>query len=128
MFSQLSSRIASLRASDAKVSVVPAPDRRMYVKAYRRTGFTPGLNWYRNLDANWARMEGVNQVIQAPCLMISAELDPILPPTMTRWMDGLIPDLEKHVIPAAGHWIQWEAPEAVNALLCGWLERRFAEP
>jgi pimeloyl-ACP methyl ester carboxylesterase len=39
-------------------------------------------------------------------------------------MGELTPDLEKHVIPGVGHWVQWEAPEAVTALICSWLERR----
>jgi hypothetical protein len=42
-------------------------------------------------------------------------------------MDELVPDLEKHAVPAAGHWIQREAPDGVNVSLCDdWLERRFA--
>lgn len=104
--------------------VVPDADRRVYAEAYRRAGFTGGLNWYRNMDANWARMEGVDHVVRAPCLMISAALDPILPPGLTRYMDELTPDLEKHVIPGVGHWVQWEAPETVNRILCDWLGRR----
>lgn len=108
-----------------KAPVVPDEHRRVFVEAYRRSGFSGGLNWYRNMDANWARMDGVDHVIKAPSLMISAERDPILPPQLTRWMDQLTPDLEKHVVPGVGHWIQWEAPDAVNAHLTGWLQRRF---
>jgi pimeloyl-ACP methyl ester carboxylesterase len=106
-------------------SAIPDADRAVFIEAYRRTGFTSGLNWYRNLDANWARMAGVDHVVRAPALMISAERDPILPPDLTRFMAELTPDLEKHVIPGVGHWLQWEAPEAVNRILCGWLGRRF---
>jgi pimeloyl-ACP methyl ester carboxylesterase len=105
-------------------SVVGAADRAVYAEAYRRTGFAGGLNWYRNFDANWARMAGVDPVVRAPCLMICAERDPILPPDLARYMGELTPDLEKHVIPGVGHWVQWEAPEAVTALICSWLERR----
>jgi non-specific protein-tyrosine kinase len=108
-----------------KAPVVPAADRKVFADAYRESGFQGGLNWYRNMDANWARMEGVDHMIRVPCLMISAERDPILPPDMTRWMDALTQDLEKHVIPGVGHWVQWEAPDAVNTLLGGWLQRRF---
>jgi pimeloyl-ACP methyl ester carboxylesterase len=107
------------------VAVVPAADRTVFVEAFARTGFTGGFNWYRNLDANWARMEGVDPIVRAPSLMICAERDSILPPEMTRWMDQLTPDLEKHVVPGVGHWTQWEAPEAVSALVGAWLDRRF---
>lgn len=107
------------------VAVVPAADRKVFIEAFAKSGFGGGLNWYRNIDANWARMDGVDPVVRAPCLMICGERDPILPPEMTRWMDGLTPDLEKHVIVGVGHWPQWEAPEAVSALVCAWLDRRF---
>ena len=26
----------------------------MFASEYRRTGFRGGLNWYRNIDRNWA--------------------------------------------------------------------------
>lgn len=105
--------------------VVGEADRAVFVAAYRRTGFASGMNWYRNLDANWARMDGVDDRVSAPCLMISAERDPILPPHLTRWMDALTPDLERAVLPGVGHWVQWEAPERLNEFLGAWLERRF---
>jgi hypothetical protein len=28
-------------------------DLEVYVKAFERTGFRGGLNWYRNVDRNW---------------------------------------------------------------------------
>jgi len=31
-----------------------------------------------------------------------------------------------HMIERAGHWVQQESAEAVNALLVDWLVRRFA--
>jgi pimeloyl-ACP methyl ester carboxylesterase len=34
--------------------------------------------------------------------------------------------VEKHVIPDAGHWLQQEKPDEVNALLVPWLEKNFA--
>ena len=40
-------------------------------------------------------------------------------------MEQLLPALEKHVIPDAGHWLQQERPAEVNALLIPWLERSF---
>src|SRR4029450_10897809 len=44
-------------------------DLATYVDAYERTGFTGGLNWYRNVDRNWhlfAPLEG--RRIEQPAL------------------------------------------------------------
>jgi pimeloyl-ACP methyl ester carboxylesterase len=68
---------------------------------------------------------GHDFVIDKPALMISAADDWFLPPDFTEGMEQLLPQLEKHVIPAAGHWLQQERPAEVNALLLPWLERHF---
>lgn len=118
-------RFDAFDSDTARDVVVGDADRAVFAEIYARAGLTGGINWYRNFDANWRRMEGVDQVVRVPCLMVSAELDFMLPPNLTRWMDVLTPDLEKHVIPGIGHWTQWEAPDELNRLLCDWLERRF---
>lgn len=119
-------RFSAKTSFDDAEPVVPAADRAVYAQAYRRTGFAPGINWYRNLNANWARMEGVDQTINVPCLMIGASHDWFLPPAHIARMPALIPDLESHVIEGCGHWTQWEAPDALNAHMVDWLRRRFA--
>lgn len=105
--------------------VVPQDARAEYARIYAQSGFRGGLNWYRNFDANWERMGGVDHRLSMPCLMISAECDFMLPPKLTAWMPALCKDLEMHVIPEIGHWTQYEAPEALNAYLLDWLGRRF---
>jgi pimeloyl-ACP methyl ester carboxylesterase len=97
----------------------------VYTETYRRTGFTGGLNWYRALHEDWREGLGHDFVIDKPALMISAADDWFLPPDFTEGMEQLLPQLEKHVIPAAGHWLQQERPAEVNALLLPWLERHF---
>ncbi len=106
-------------------AVVGPELRAAYAEAYRRSGFRGGLNWYRNLDANWARMGGADHRLSMPCLMISAECDVMLPPKMTAWMPALCKDLELEVIDGIGHWTQHEAPDQLNALMLDWLKRRF---
>jgi len=105
--------------------VVPAALRARYAAAYRASGFRGGLNLYRNMDANWARMADVNHHLQLPCLMISAECDMMLPPALTRWMPDLCADLESHTLPGIGHWTQYEAPQQLSVLMLDWLQRRF---
>jgi pimeloyl-ACP methyl ester carboxylesterase len=95
----------------------------VYVQTYERTGFTGGLNWYRALHKDWEEGLGHDFVIDKPALMISAADDWFFPRGATDGMEELLPQVEKHVIPDAGHWLQQEHPDAVNALLLDWLER-----
>ncbi|HUY87023.1 MAG TPA: alpha/beta hydrolase [Acidimicrobiales bacterium] len=102
-------------------------EMRVYIDIFRRTGFTGGINWYRNMDRNWettpqldgARIDGI------PCLMITAEWDPYLPPTLANGMEDVIGDLETYMIPECGHWTQQDKPEDLNRLICDWITRKF---
>lgn len=100
-------------------------DLQVFIDAYRRTGFTGGLNWYRNLSRNWQDSAAAVDRIERPALMVSAADDIFLPPATTRGMERLVPDLERVLLEDCGHWTQQEQPERVNALLLDWLGRRF---
>ena len=113
-------------APDNKGLLVSDADIKVYVDAYKRSGFHGGVNLYRNIDRNWRHLEGRDETIKAPSLWIGAELDLFLPPESADGMEKLVPDLEKHVIADCGHWVTWEQPKALNALLAGWLTRRFS--
>jgi pimeloyl-ACP methyl ester carboxylesterase len=97
-----------------------------YVDVYSRTGFTGGLNWYRALRTDWEEAQGSDYRIDKPALMITAADDWFFPAGSTEGMSDLLPQLEEHVIPDAGHWLQQEKPAEVNALLVPWLQRNFA--
>ncbi|WP_225772987.1 alpha/beta fold hydrolase [Inquilinus sp. Marseille-Q2685] len=97
----------------------------VYVRSFERTGFTPGINWYRNLSRNWQAGLAVDQTVRVPSLMISAEDDVVLTPAMADGMEACVPDLEKHVIAGCGHWTPQERPAELNALAVSWLNRRF---
>lgn len=106
--------------------IVSEDDIRVYIAAYKHSGFHGGINLYRNIDANWRIMEGRNEIVSAPSLWIGAELDMFLPPESADGMNALIPDLEKHIIAGCGHWMMWEKPQQANALILDWLMRRFS--
>ncbi len=95
------------------------------VETYERTGFTGGINWYRNFTRNWHASEGLEHRVRQPSLMIMAEKDAVLPPSAADGMENLIPDLEKQLVLGSGHWTQQEEPEQVNRLILDWLDRRF---
>jgi pimeloyl-ACP methyl ester carboxylesterase len=95
----------------------------VYVEAFERTGFTGGLNWYRNIDRNWKLAEPVadRHVVQ-PALFLTGELDPVRRFMPAEAMQGWVDDLRAEiVVPDAGHWIQQQAPAAVNAALLEFL-------
>ena len=66
-------------------------EKAVFVETFRRTGFTGGINWYRNFTRNWERSAELDHTIRVPCLMISAELDAVLPPAMSAGMETLDP-------------------------------------
>jgi pimeloyl-ACP methyl ester carboxylesterase len=99
----------------------------VYVAAFERTGFTGGINWYRNFDRNWEttpKLAGAK--IDVPSLMVTAELDPVLRPEMAEAMKELVSDLEIVLIRGCGHWTQQEKPDELNRAMLDWLCRRFA--
>jgi pimeloyl-ACP methyl ester carboxylesterase len=100
-------------------------EMKFFVDTFTRTGFTGGINWYRNFTRNWEKSEGVEQKVNVPCLMIMAEDDVVLSPAMADGMEKYVPDLEKALIKDCGHWTQQEHPEQVNRILIDWLNKRF---
>lgn len=100
-------------------------EMKFFVDTFKRTGFTGGINWYRNFTRNWRASEGVEQKVHVPGLMIMAEDDVVLSPAMTEGMEAYVPDLEKALIRKCGHWTQQEHPDQVNTIMIDWLKRRF---
>ncbi len=112
-------------AFDPRPRFLTDEEMEAFVQTYERTGFTGGINWYRNFTRNWKASEGLAHVVRAPSLMIMAEKDAVLPPSSADGMERLIPDLEKKLVTGSGHWTQQEEPEQVNRIMLEWLERRF---
>ena len=98
---------------------------KFFVDTYKRTGFTGGINWYRNFSRNWKNSGHLEQKVRVPGLMIMAEDDVVLSPAMADGMELYVPDLERVLIRHCGHWTQQEHPEETNEALIGWLKRRF---
>jgi pimeloyl-ACP methyl ester carboxylesterase len=97
-----------------------------FADSFRASGFTGGINWYRNFTRNWERAANLPTRIDGiPCLMITAELDAVLPPSAAEPMPAFIGDLETRLVAGSGHWTQQEKPDEVNRLILDWLDRRF---
>ncbi len=102
-------------------------DLQLYVDEFTRTGFTGGLNWYRNLDRNWELLEAYDgRTIDQPALFITGSRDPVRAFMPHEAMTGSVTDLRDVVIiEGAGHWVQQERPAEVNEALTsflGWLD------
>ena len=98
----------------------------VFVDAFQAGSFFGPVSWYRNFTRNWARAESLpTRIDGVPCLMVTAELDAVLPPSAAEHMPGFIGDLETHMIAGSGHWTQQEKPDEVNRLILDWLDRRF---
>ncbi|MBR1220201.1 alpha/beta hydrolase [Bradyrhizobium sp. U87765 SZCCT0131] len=99
-----------------------------FVDNYRLSGFRGGLNWYRNIDRNWdltAPWQGVR--IRQPSLFIAGTDDEVVTGLIggkrIKEMEKVLTDLRgKHLIEGAGHWIQQERPDEVNAALIAFLK------
>jgi pimeloyl-ACP methyl ester carboxylesterase len=98
-------------------------DEELYVSTFSRTGFTGGLNWYRNIDRNWELSEDVaDRRIDQPALFATGERDPVRRFMPAEAMDGWVTDLRASlVIDGAGHWVQQEAADEVSEALVRFL-------
>jgi len=98
-------------------------DLQVYVDAFERTGFSGGLNWYRNIDRNWTLTEPYGERrVEQPALFLTGELDLVRGFMPAEAMSGWVPDLRAEiVVPGAGHWVQQQRPDAVNAALLDFL-------
>ena len=113
-------------ASDTSGQLLTAEELAAFVETFQATGFTGGINGYRNFTRNWERSEGQAARLDGlPCLMITAELDAVLSPAMAEGMPDMVGDLEMHMVSGSGHWTQQEKPDDVNRLILDWLGRRF---
>ncbi len=115
-----------------------------YCRAFARTGFGPGVNWYRNMGQNWEQTKPWhNMLISVPALFIGGSEDFVVKETDARAaaaaantadasqanpighdspMAKTFKDFRGDIrIEGAGHWVQQENPEAVNQALLNFL-------
>jgi pimeloyl-ACP methyl ester carboxylesterase len=95
----------------------------VYVEAFERTGFSGGLNWYRNIDRNWELTAAAGERhVEQPAMFLTGERDPVRRFMPAEAMNGWVSDLRTEtVVSGAGHWVQQQEPAAVNDALLRFL-------
>jgi len=94
----------------------------VFVSAFESSGFTGGINWYRNLDRNWHLLADVDPIIQQPALMIYGDRDTV---QRAANLSDFVPNVEVASLDT-GHWIQQEQPLETTRLIVEWLARQDA--
>jgi pimeloyl-ACP methyl ester carboxylesterase len=93
-------------------------DLAVFVKSFKKSGFTGAINWYRNLDRNWHLRANIKPRIEQSTLMIYGEKD-IIPQSAT--LKDFAPNLDVASLDC-GHHIQQECPEETNQVIIQWLK------
>ena len=120
----MSGLFAGLLAGRAELpSWISPAEFEYYVTEFTRTGFTGGLNWYRNYDRNWATTPHLTDArIPVPALFVGGTADPVgstMRPERAR--DVVSGPYLEEWIEGAGHWVQQERPDEVNEILLRFL-------
>lgn len=103
-------------------------DLEAYARAFARSGFRGGINWYRNLHHDWARTQPWHGArILPPALFIGGRRDFVVSSgdrinAGVERLPSVCDDLRGTVlVDGAGHWVQQEAPDEVNRALLDFL-------
>jgi len=99
----------------------------VYTTEFERTGFSGGLNWYRNIDRNWelaAPWHGAR--VEVPALFMVGDRDVVYHFPGSRDLISrlatFVPRLTRTLIlEGCGHWIQQERAADVNRALLDFL-------
>jgi len=92
-------------------------DLAIYTAAFATSGFTGGINWYRNLNRDWHQLGVVDPIIHHPALMMYGDRDTVM---RAENLAALVPNVTETSLDA-GHWIHQERPEEANQKILAWL-------
>ena len=92
---------------------------------YRRNVTQPGaatamLDYYRANALGMPGAKGDVDVIRAPTLMVWADKDVALSPRLTEGNEAFVADFTLRRVPDSSHWIQRDAPDAINTAIAAW--------
>jgi pimeloyl-ACP methyl ester carboxylesterase len=94
---------------------------RYALDAQRPGAMTGMVNWYRAAARHPGKLAGPWPRIETPTLIVWGEADAALGLELLDGTERHVRDLTVRRLPGVSHWVQQEAPEAVNAILADWL-------
>ena len=97
------------------------------LQTYADAALRPGaihamINYYRALIRHRSSIDLGDGRIETPTLMVWGEEDSALNIECTTGTEQWVPNFTLHRLPGVSHWVQQEAPEAVNTILAEWLD------
>jgi pimeloyl-ACP methyl ester carboxylesterase len=95
------------------------------LETMRRNVIQPGaatamLNYYRANIRRIAKEAPEISAIECPTLLLWGEQDVYLSPALAAGNEPWVRNLTVHRLPGVSHWVQADAPEAVNRLIGEW--------
>jgi len=125
-------------SDDAKLlDGFPEPDRlpswlshdalNYYTAAYRKTGITGALGFYRNMEGDYRTLKKIyEKKIDQPVLFIGGGEEPAVKYGKLDLMKDALPNFRKSIVlPGCGHWLQQERTEEVNEYIIEFLGTLF---
>ena len=124
-FSMMDDIMRRIGGSSAQLS---NEERATYHEAWAQPGaLRGGLNYYRAARMGEQVATGgvpeeyaskiTSQSVAVRTLVIWGENDAALLPSLTRGLSEWVPQLRVEILPGAGHWVPYERPQEVNALI-----------
>jgi pimeloyl-ACP methyl ester carboxylesterase len=95
------------------------------LEVFRRNVAEPGaatamINYYRANATRLLNTQAVQERLKVPTLMVWGEDDFALDIALTRGNEAFVEDFTYAGLPGVSHWVQLDAPDAVNAAIAGW--------
>lgn len=95
------------------------------LETYRRNVLAPGaatamLNYYRANAIDMVTSPVSGERLSTPTLMIWGEADEALSLGLTEGNEAFVQDFTLRRLPGVSHWVQQDAPQAVNAAIAEW--------
>jgi pimeloyl-ACP methyl ester carboxylesterase len=116
----------AIRNSSEDESRFPEEDLQVYRDNANQPGaLTAMINWYRGLLRGGGAKRQADlgyPVIEVPTLMVWGEEDVALSKATTYGTEEYVSDFRIRYLPRVSHWVQQEAPEAVNAMVEAFLK------
>jgi len=113
----------TFRSADRNREWLCDADIQRFIDAISRPGaLTAALSYYRQLVRRGPPALGVTRVISAPTLVLWGEQDPYLGVELLDGLDEWVRDLHIERFPEAGHWLNQQRPDVVNARIADFLQ------